>query len=363
MRQFQASIEAIIHNLSQLNPRVTEDEIERYMQQIDAAHAEIAKIDKRVGQIALQQLSNIEIDGVQMRAQKMADLVVSGQQTHCWFDDELTLDPQHAPPISDLEAKTLKDARRRLGPDLVYAGIRLPSSFELLPSEEVAKLHDALVGIREIDSAEAEGQLIALRALTPEVLEEARRMLAEVELALKSIQELEELESPWVFELRAKCRRPDFLSEQEAMKALLSEVEELVQERAAFLQRPVALPAAALGNTKVTQAIERASETGKPFGLLAFGGGDVRALVGTIRVSGLPPQATEDWKHVHRYMRLHERVLSFSVRWNQFANDLSVPVVKADVEALRATELIALAAKRAHELATVHDSHLPRVAE
>lgn len=363
MRQFQASIEAIIHNLSQLNTRVTVDEIERCKQHIDAAHAEIAGIDKRVDEIAEKHLSSIAIDGVHMRAQKMAELVVSGQQEHGWFDDELTLDPENAPPLSNLEAQTLKEARRRLGSDLVYAGVRLPSSFVLPPTEEVAKLHDALVGIREIDCAEAEGQLLALRALTPEVLDEARRMLSAVELVLKNVQYLEELDSPWVFELRAKCRRPDFASEQDALKALLAEVDELVHARAAFLQRPVALPAAALGNSKVSQAIERARETGKPFGLMSIWAGDVKELVSAIRVSGLVPQAPDDWVHVHRYLRLHERVLSFSVRWNQFARELSVPEVKPEVEALRSTEQIALAAKRAHELATIHDAHLPRLAE
>ena len=106
--------------------------------------------------IAVQQLSSIEIDGVQMRAQKMAELVVSGQQTHGWFDDELTLAPEQAPPLSTLEAQNLKDARRRLGADLVYAGVRLPSSFDLLLTEEVAKLHDALVAI-ECDGDEFHG--------------------------------------------------------------------------------------------------------------------------------------------------------------------------------------------------------------
>ena len=363
MRQFQASIEAIIHNLSQLNTRVTQEQIERCRQQIDAAHAEVAGIDKRVDQIAAQQLSSIEIDGVQMRAQKMAELVVSGEQAHGWFDDELTLAPEHAPPLSAPEVQTLKDARRRLGADLVYAGVRLPSSFDLLPTEELTTLHDALVGIRKIDGAAAEGHLLPLRALTPEVLEEARRMLTAVEFVIKVVQDLEDRESPWVFELRDKCRRPDFVSEQEALKALLGEVNDLVQARSAFMQRPVALPAAALGNSKVAQAIDRARETGKPFGLLTFGAGEVKELVAAIRVSGLAPQAAEDWLHVQRYVQLHERVLSFSVRWNQFAKELSVPVVKADVDALRSTEQTALAAKMAHELATVHDAHLPRMAE
>lgn len=363
MRQFQSSIEAIIHNLSQLNTGATKDEIERCKHLIDAAHAEIASIDKRVDQIAEQQLAGIEVDGVQMRAQKMAELVVSGQKKHGWFDDELTLLPEHAPLLSDAEAQTLKDARRRLGADLIYVSSRLPSSFELLPTEEVAKLHEALVGIREIDGAQADGNLLALRALMPEVLDEARRMLAEVEHVLKIVQHLEEMQSPWVFELRAKCRRPDFASEQEALKALLAEVDELVEARAAFLQRPVALPAEALSNPKVVQAIERACKTGKPFGLMGLGNGDAKKHVGAIRVSGLPPQAVEDWAHVHRYVRLHERVLSFSVRWNQLAQVLSLPEVKADVEALRSTEQIALAAKRAHELATLHDANLPRLAE
>ncbi len=363
MRQFQASIEAIIHNLSQLNTRVTEDEIERCKQQIDSAHAEIAGIDRRVDEIAAQQLSSIEIDGVQMRAQKMAELVVMGQQTHGWFDDDLTLSPEHVPPLSSVEAQALKDARRQLGADLIYASVRLPSRFELLPTEEVGTLHDALLGMREIDSAEANGQLLALRALTPEVLEDARRMLGTVELVLETVQQLEDLESPWVFELRAKCRRPDFASEEEALKALLTEVDDLVLARAAFLQKPVALPPAALGNPKVTQAIERAKETGKPFGLISFGGGDVKDLVAAIRVSGLVPQAQDDWVHVHRYVHLRERVLSFSVRWNQFAHALSVPEVKSEVEALRSTEQIALAARSAHELATNRDAHLARLAE
>ena len=363
MRQFQASIEAIIHNLSHLNSRVTEDEIERCKQQIDAAHAAVARVDKRVDEIAAQQLSSIEIDGVQMRAQKMAELVVSGQQMHGWFDDDITLTPEHAPPLSTLEAQTLKDARRRLGADLAYAGVRLPSSFELLATEDVGRLHEALVGIREIEGAEAQGQLLALNELTPGVLDEARRMLSAVDAALETLQHLEEMELPWVFELRAKCRRADFQSEREALKALFTELDQLVLARAEFLQKPVALPAAALDNPKVTQAIERAKETGKPFGLMSFASGDAKDLVGAIRVSGLTPKTPDDWGHVARYALLHERVLSFSVRWNQFARELSVPEIQADVEALRSTEQIALAAKRAHELATNHDANLPRLAE
>ena len=363
MRQFQSSIDAIIHNLSQLNPRIVADEIQDARNRIDAAHGELARIDRRVDEIAMEQLSDVEVDGVSLRAQKMADLVVSGREQHGWFDDDLTLDVQHAPPLTASEAQALREARRKLGADLVYVSARLPSSHALLSAADVGGLHDVLVGIREIDKAESEGDLRPLRAMTPEVLEEARRMLGVVDEVTRLVKDLESLESPWVFELRRKCRRPDFASEQQSLKALFGEIDELVSARAAFMQRPVSVPADALESSKVLQAVARAAESGKPFGLFAVGAGDIKVHVAAIRVAGLVPASPDDWQHVHRYVQLHAKVLSFNVRWNQFAELLSVPAMKGGVEQLRAIELVAVAAKKAHRLAIFHDANLPTLAE
>ena len=363
MRQFQSSIEAIIHNLSQLNPRIVADEIQDARNRIDAAHGELARIDRRVDAIAMEQLSDVEVDGVRLRAQKMAELAISGREQHGWFDDDVTLDVQHAPPLTASEAQALREARRKLGADLVYVSARLPSSHALLSAADVGGLHDVLVGIHEIDKAESDGDLRPLRAMTPEVLEEARRMLGVVDEVTRLVKDLESLESPWVFELRRKCRRPDFASEQQSLKALFGEIDELVSARAAFMQRPVSVPADALESSKVLQAVARASESGKPFGLFAVGAGDIKVHVAAIRVAGLVPASPDDWQHVHRYVRLHAKVLSFNVRWNQFAELLSVPAMKGGVEQLRATELVAVAAKKAHRLAIFHDANLPTLAE
>ncbi len=363
MRQFQASIEAIIHNLSQLNPRVTEEEIERCRQQINAAHSELASIDRRVNEIAEQQLSNVEVDGIAMRAQKMAELVINGRELHGWLDDSLTLKPEHAPPLTAADAQALRDARRQLGPDLLYVAARLPSSQALLPTEAVERLHNALVGMRQIDEAQDSGELRALRALTPETLDEARCLLTQIDQVISVVRELEELKSGWVFELRSKCRRPEFVSERDALKALFGEIEDLVAARAAFMQRPVHVPTEALDNVKALQSVEKARDTGKPFGMFVFGAGALKEQIGAIRVSGQAPTNQDDWQHVHRYVSLHAKVHSFSVRWNQFAELLSVPTVKGTVEALRSIELTALAAMKAHTLATLHDVRLPALAE
>lgn len=360
MRQFQTSIEAIIHNVSQLNPDVVRTQIQTDHSAIDRAHAELGAIDRRVDEIALAQLSNVEVDGIEMRAQKMAELVLSGEDKFGWFDDEVTLSQKNAPALNAEEASSLREARRRLGHDLVYTSVRIPSSSALLPAADVGKLHQVLVDKREIEASEAQGKLLALRASTPEVLQAARTMLAQVEAAAALASELETSEEVWTHDLRKKCRSEEFSSEREALEALFGEIDDLIAARAEFLKRPVEAPEAALSSAKVREAIVRAAETGKPFGFLSFGAGDAKDALQGVKVAGLAPASTDDWKHVHRYVHLHEKVLSFSVRWNEFAELLSIPTVSGGVTALRRIERLSINAKKAHRLATTFDGNLHR---
>ncbi len=360
MRQFQTSIEAIIHNVSQLNPDVVRTQIQTDHSAIDRAHAELGNIDRRVDEIALSQLSNVEVDGVEMRAQKMAELVLSGAEKHGWFDDEVTLDRANAPALNADEAARLREARRRLSADLVYTSVRVPSSSALLPAAEVGALHQVLVDMREIEATEAQGKLLALRASTPEVLQAARTMLAHVEAAATLAADLEASEQLWTEDLRKKCRSDEYASEREALEALFGEIEDLIAARAEFLKRPVDAPDAVLASPKAREAIARGAETGKPFGFISFGAGDAKEALQGVKVAGLVPASADDWKHIHRYVNLHEKVLSFSVRWNQFAGLLSVPTVEGGVPALRRIERLSVNAKKAHRLATTFDNNLQR---
>lgn len=362
MRQFQNSIEAIIHRVSQLNVDVVEEQIRTEHSAIDRAHSELGAIDRRVDEIALTQLSDVVVDGVEMRAQKMAELVLTGAELHAWFDDELSLAEIHAPPFGPAEAAELREARRRLGPDLVYATAKVPSSTALLPASDVGELHQVLVDMREIEAAEAGGELLALRASTPQVIEDARLLLEQVESAAKLSTELEDTGELWTRDLRKKCGQAEFASEREALEALFGEIDSLTAARAEFLKRPVDIPEGALASPRAREAVGRAADGGKPFGLISFGASDVKEHVNAIRVAGLAPASTDDWKHVQRYLGLHEQVLSFSVRWNQFADLLSVPQVQGGVSALRKIELVSVNARKAHKLATNHDNHMPELA-
>lgn len=290
MRQFQASIETIQAKVSQLNPDLAAQEIDHAKSQIDRAHAELARIDTRVDEIAVAQLSEVEIDGQPLRAQQLAELVVSGQSTHGWFDDAVTLATEHAPALSEPEAGRLREVRRKLGSDLMYATARIPAADGLLAPADVAQLHDILVRMNDIQAQVDSGRLLPLKAATPEVLAGANKLLEQIGHALQLLAELDEMGESWAHDLRVKCRPPSPSAERLALEALFDQITELVEARSAFLQRPVKFPEAGLRSAKALEAVNKGADTGKPFGMLAFGATEAKELLSQVTISGLPPR-------------------------------------------------------------------------
>ena len=363
VRQFQAAIEAIQHQVAQLNPEITRREIVTIMSAIDRAHSELVDLDRRVDEIAAAQLADIDVDGVQMRAQRLAQLVVTGAAWHTWFDDEVTLEPKHAPPLSDDEAGRLRDARRKLGADLVYVNARVPVIEELPGGTQVGELHELLSRIKEIEDAVANGEVLPLAATTPDVLELARQLSGQILESLRLVEILEAEQSGWPQQLRIKCRQASFASERAALEALFADLDILIEARAAFLKRPVDFPEAGLYSVKTREAVARGAESGKPFAALTIGVAEAKEHVKLIRISGLAPQHANDWAHVRRFVELHEQVLSFVTRWNHCAAELSIPKLDGGVSKLRHIEVTANLARTAYRLATRHDALLPRTAE
>jgi very-short-patch-repair endonuclease len=363
VRQFQASIEAIQHRVSQLDPFQVKLEIEERLSSIDQVHAQLVQIDTKIDEIAIAQLSDVEVDGTPMRAQKLAEFVVSGKEQYGWFDDLLTLAAAQMPPLAQEEAAQLRSSRRKLKADLIYVGENLPSAADLPTPNQVADLHATLGRIKRIDSKLASGGLLPLRSATPEVLDAARQLLASLDEAKALAEELESVEGGWPLETRKKCLNLAFKSEREALEALFPDLDTLIDARKEFLKRPIALSDAALRSSKVRQAIERAAESGKPFGLITVGVGDSKAQVAAIKISGLTPVTAEEWTHVQRYMLLHDKVTSFLARWNQVAQAFSIPALSGGVAILRDLEITGVTSRQAHRLAVKFDAVLPRQAE
>ncbi len=328
VRQFQASIETIQHRVSQLNPELAMREIERCQSSIDRAHAELSSIDRRISEIALHQLSEIEVDGVPMRAQKLAELVQSGNELHGWFDDSVSLTPDNAPPFDDSEAGRIRGARRNLGSDLVYVDKLVPSAESFPSVAEISRLHDLLVEKNRIEGELYSNEQAALKTFTPKTLDSARAFLQSIDETLELLTDIEETGEEWPFSLRVKCQQTAFASERRALEGLLSGLDELVSARAEFLMHPVSIPAEVFDNPKSIEAIKNAAGTGRPFGLLSFGAGDAKQHIQAVRIDGKPPANAEEWAHVNSYVILHDKVHAFCIRWNGVTELLSIPPLK-----------------------------------
>ena len=363
VRQFKASIEAIQHRVSQLNPELTRQEISRLQSAIDRAHADLAAIDRRIDEIALAQLAEIEVDGTPMRAQKLAELVLSGRDQFGWFDDPVNLSPEYAPPLSEDEAGRLREARRQLGRDIVYVKARVPSADDFPSDAVVNELHNVLVKRDSIQAEVNRGELLPLKANTSEVLAAARELLTVVEETLSVLADVEAFGETWPLDLRIRCRQNTFASERSALESLFTDVDSLIAARAEFLKRPVTFPEAGLDSPKTLDAVSRAAGTGKPFGLVSIGASDAKEHIAAIRVTGRAPSGVDDWIHVQKFVKLHEQTQSFVIRWNELAEGMSVPRLNGGVSTLRSVELAATTAKKAHQLATKHDTALVKKAQ
>ncbi|SLM47403.1 conserved protein of unknown function [Nitrospira japonica] len=363
VRQFQASVESIQHQVSQLNLEQARQDIVLLQNAIGRAHVDVMGIDKRVDEIALSQLSHVIVDTVERRPQELAELVVSGEDRFGWFDDSVTLTPDQAPPLSQEEAGELRAARRRLAADLVYVQTVIPSADDLLPTARIASLHEVLSQMKVIETEIFEGTLPSLKAITPDVLQSARDLTACLVEAIELTETLERIADTWPMTLRTKCKLSSFAAERQALESLFADVTSLTRARAQFLHRPVKFPEAGLMSPKTREAVMRAVSDGKPFGMLSFGQTEAKTHLANVRIGGLPPQTAADWMHLLRFLNLHEEMLSFTVRWNHLASDLSLPSFTHHGNLLREIEVVVTTAQNAHRLATHYDVVLPKQAE
>jgi len=352
IRQFQGSIEAIQHQVSQIIPEKIQSEIKILKSSADRTHAELQRIDRRIDEIAETQLSEISVDGALMRAQRMAELVVNGKSKYSWFDDSLSLDPKCAPPMSDEEITVLRAARRRLSERLSYVGVDIPKVTALPPVDEVVKLHSVLTALNDLDGDLKAGRLLPLAASTDEVLQLAEKLIIEIESLVRTLKPIEESDGSWALKFRDRIKSGTQEPELAALTALFPEIDEISADRASFLKKPISIPDAAVISPRYKEAVERASRTGKPFGVLQFGNKETKIFIYETQVSGLPVSSPDDWGHVRRYLDLSTKLTSFCARWNQLADQLSLPALDSELKNLRQIEKISSLARQCYAMCT-----------
>jgi hypothetical protein len=124
--------------------------------------------------------------------------------------------------------------------------------------------------------------------------------------------------------------------------AFLSEARQLVDERAAFVGKPVSLSMELPPKPQRDYILYSLAEGKNPFGLFAFKLKAHQQVINQICVSGLPPAGTDDWRHVCIFVAFRDKVMSLSARWIPLRDELFIPEeVHFDDARLSALDVIA----------------------
>jgi len=332
MKQFEHAIRKIASELQALDRGALSRAIQQLEELVDALHGKLAFIDRKIGNLAKQNLARITLETEEIDPQDAAGEVVENAVQFEWIPDALGVGPQFAPQFADADIVRLREARRALGPDINYLGAPLPQVAEFPDPKALLQVHQDLSQFEKLKQDVHKGVIPALAdSRQEETLTLAQHLLRAIETLRKLRKAITHAQRPWMDVMHEKLRGGGNDDLMEMLEALGADLEHAVERRTAFLERPVTAPARMELDTELVTAVGNLADGRKPFGLITlFGKSIQKKQLDSIRVLGNPPVDTESWKHVAEYLALLKHLRELGVRWNALGNGLHLEAMPGD---------------------------------
>ena len=331
MKQFEHAIHKIASEVQGLDRASTARAISHLEEFIDALHGKLASIDRKIDEWAKQNLTNVSLETEEIDPQDAAREVVLNAGQFEWIPDSLGIAHEFAPHFSDADIVRLREARRALGQDIDYLDASLPQLVEFPDSKALLEAHRDLSQFEKLKQSVENGDVPALANSSQETFALAQKLLTHIE-ALRCLRdEVAQARRPWTVAMRERLRRGNKDNLLSMLEALGTELEQAVELRRAFLERPVTTPAGIELDTEIAEAMRNLSEGKSPFGLKGlFGKSAQKRQLDSIRVLGNPPADADSWKHVADYLVLLNRLRELTLRWNALAHELQLETIAGD---------------------------------
>jgi AAA domain len=272
----------------------------------------LAEIDAQLADIAATHLSNVP--GGSEKPYEAAKRVIEARPFYDWFTDR-----PHQPfgdtEIGEPTVAALAAARKRVDADLQFLAECLPSPANLPDPATLLGWHRDLITARSLTDAITNSEPLTRRVIARLGLKEAEKLASSLKGLATTTSAM--MEEPWAQMLSERQ-----LTDSAAMSRVrpmvltfLSDARQLVEERAAFVAKPVSVPTELPPKPQRDNILQSFAEGKNPFGLLAFTLKAHKEVIEQIRVSGLPPTGVDDWRHVCAYVVFRDKVMSLSARW------------------------------------------------
>lgn len=329
LRQLEGAVRMLANTVSHMNPRTLEREISDKESQVKQLREKIIQIENELSEWVRRQLSPVDksilSDLSVLTPAELAHRVVANREHHVWFPDQLGPESRFAPRFIDADIAAVREARKALKADIEYVRHTLPSPNDFPDAATVAAIHEDLVNADRV-------RQIALQENMPLMSFSIERALERATEALEVLKETIEHRQaiaikPWFDALFKRWCRSGFGSQDtELFDSLFNEMVRMTERRKEFLKRPVLLPDFGSHQTAIEEAIRRAAQGKRPFGMLSIGKSRVRALFDRIMLGGQKPASQDDWQYVNSYLCYRVDVASLIARWNGIAGEFDLPV-------------------------------------
>ena len=327
INQFERSIRKIAAEMQSLDLATVSRQVDGLVETIDALHGKLKRIDTDLGRWAKLNVSRIDLEGENIDPQDAAAEVMRSAGHFEWLPDGLGVGPQYGPRFSANDIVRLREARKQLGEDIVYAGSALPGLGDLPDSLLLVQAHDDLQRYAKVVRESRTSELPVPAGTGAQSIIEAR-LLAEQIVRVKVLRdEFGALRVSWSEETVARLRSGIPARLFELLETLAGDMDRAGSQRMQSLARAVAMPEPAEIDAQFVQAVSNLAEGRRAFGLAVFGRPEAKKLLDLVRVNGARPTEMADWKIVLAHVELQRSRRSLTARWNALAPEIGLQTI------------------------------------
>ncbi len=331
--ELERSIRKIAAEVQSLDPATASRQVDGLVESIDALHGRLKRIDTDLGRWAKLNVSRIDLGGETIDPQDAAAEVMRNAGQFEWLPDGLGVGPQYIPRFSAEDIVRLREARRQLGEDIVYAGHPLPERGDLPDSLLLVRAHDDLQRYAKVVRESRTSELPVPAGTGAESIIEARRLVEQIARVKALREEFGARRLPWSEETIARLRSGVPARLFELLEALADDLQRAASQRMQSLARAVVVPERAEADAQFVQAVGNLAAGRRAFGLAVFGRPEAKKFLDMVRVNGTRPSEIADWKIVLAHLELQKAKRALTARWNALVPEIGLQsVLSADAK-------------------------------
>jgi hypothetical protein len=281
----------------------------------------LALVDSEIEKIALAHLT--EVPQIGKRPVELAHFVAQARQRFEWFTDrpaQFTADLK----IDDQEIAGLRSARLELAGRIEHINATLPSIHDLPEGIAIARMHENLIEPEEHAKIATQDRSLAAKgtSLSHYDMQNRHQGAPDALLNVRTVIE----KRRWLHRIAESAfaqNTDDPLIA--ALRSLIADASDVVEEQARYLQQPVQLPESV--STEVSAIVARLDKSDQVFVFFAFKEKAHRTVVESIQVVGRSPENASDWAHVRDHLKWREKVFIIHRRWEALAVETGAPQI------------------------------------